>query len=414
MYDKAIIVVSFEDYTVNLGGVNKVILAHQEILISHGYKVIFICPCHIAKGLLGKEKWLVRVNGELQMIEDQNGVASFCRSFYVKGIQIHHLKNINIIQLESILNKVDADIFFYLHDYSTIIPDGNGTLLRENNTLYDYEHFDVDDYKNSPFYKKAKDIRLFFSEYSDRMKFIAPSDACKEIWSSVYPEYRDKIIVIYHQKEVGEYRRPQIQNEKIRVAFVGKQSSVKGWDIFEKVIETQKNNNLIYEFYSCGEDREQLEYVKNIKVDFHIGLDAMTQALRDQRIDIVLLLSICPETYSYTYYESKAADTYMLALANSGNIAAQIINVGNGKIFDDKEQLISYLNNAEVVKQDLKQFRESVHMAPKSLIENDEFLALFSSKQFASSTDSRYTPGIISRVLCAIYNTQEQIKSVLK
>jgi len=50
----------------------------------------------------------------------------------------------------------------------------------------------------------------------------------------------------------------------------------------------------------------------------------MTEALQDNNIDVAFLWSICPETFSFTLYESLAAGCTVLTNRNSGNIQAYV------------------------------------------------------------------------------------------
>ena len=296
---KIILAISYEDYVFNSGGVNKVILAQSEIAMSHGYSVVYLCPFHVAKGLIGKSQWLVRVDNEIAMVGTDNDVLTYVGilskdNYVISGIQIHHLKGINLDSLMNILNSITGNIYFYIHDYYTICPYASGNLLKDDDSLCEVIEGKTPKCKEcSRFNGNTRLIREFIYCLSKRTKFIAPSESCKKIWTSYYKEFADKTIVIYHQKLVGNYYGCNEQldlNSNVNLAFVGKQSSTKGWEDFKYIVSSLAGRSE-YNFFCCGNGNEIVNKVKKIEIDFHNGLDAMTCALRDNKIDVVLLLS---------------------------------------------------------------------------------------------------------------------------
>ena len=63
----------------------------------------------------------------------------------------------------------------------------------------------------------------------------------------------------------------------------------------------------------------------------------------EEKIDLVLLWSIMPETFSYTLYESMAAGCFVITHKNSGNIAITIKQNNKGEIIDNEADLIALL-----------------------------------------------------------------------
>ena len=61
--------------------------------------------------------------------------------------------------------------------------------------------------------------------------------------------------------------------------------------------------------------------------------------MEKDKIDIVMLLSNWPETYSYTMYEALAANCFILSNENSGNIEQNVRKEHWGIIYRDYETL---------------------------------------------------------------------------
>ena len=381
---KVVICVSYEDYLTNLGGTNKVILTQQKILLEHAISTIFVCPYRVSRGKIGKKYWLVRIDGRIVYVGKIADLISWLGhllndSVSVIGIQIHHLKNIQLNDLSQLLQYIgNTRILFYIHDLYTVCPK-NSSLIH-NGKVCDLTKSGVAECKKCDEYEKQKinSYSAFFQRFSNRIVFVTPSDYCKELWLLAYPGYRESVNVIYHQKMMGTYldnRKKIDPNSQIKIAFVGKQSNTKGWPNYKKIISSISNTNR-YKFFCFGEDTEKINNIENIMVDFHQGVNSMVEELRKNKIDVVFLLSLLPETYSYTYYESFAADTFIITYKSAGNIANQVELRKNGKVFENDLDIISYLNNENMLIDDINTYRKSSVYAPKDLQENDSFIDL--------------------------------------
>ncbi len=372
-------IINFSDYQKVLGGVNRVILAQIEKAKEQSISAVSICPVRVAKGLVSNYQWLIRVDNRPVLIGTDQQVLAYLyrlgkKDYNILAVQVHHVLRMNLSSLDFILKAIDAHVYFYIHDFYTICSRGMGNFIMDDGSLCRAALCEKPICKEcSCFNDNTSQVRHFIHGLNRNVSFIAPSDSCKRIWTSFYPEHSNNTIVIYHQILLGEYNdNIEVKSKsKINVAYVGAQSSIKGWEDF-KFISTKiaGNNNL----FCVGGHKENVPNVTNVSVDFHDGLEAMTKRLRDNKIDVVLLLSRWPETYSYTYYESIAAGAFIIAYDVSGNIADQIKQRGNGRVFTSKEGIVSYLNDTNQVIEDVNIFRTHGQRAPLRLEENDEFL----------------------------------------
>ena len=137
----------------------------------------------------------------------------------------------------------------------------------------------------------------------------------------------------------------KLLQEKINIAFVGSPIYSKGWNDFRDLVFSTKASNTEYAFYSFCKTNERIDGVTFVDVDFHKDLNAMTNSLKKNNIDVALLLSKWPETYSFTYYECLCANCFVLCYNVSGNIKRQVGERGNGKIFSSKEEIVQYLSS---------------------------------------------------------------------
>ncbi|MBZ9634148.1 glycosyltransferase [Clostridium sp. FP1] len=352
--NNTVFVISHSDYRTILGGTEKVIYEQQKLFLDKKISYIQIFPY----------KQIVSMSNEpdLQMIAlnvDSNLIGYFTISqlkimlfviqkldVNIMKVHIHHLLGFDISSIEKLLEYIKADIKFFLHDYYSICPHCN---LLKDDIYYCGDSHHISNYCSSCKYGKERvkhfeKINSFF--YKFNMIFIAPSEVAKNIWVKFFPELRDRVYVIPHQVLVGEYyKKNLLGNKTIKVAYVGSQQENKGWAVWRNFVKQNKYNYDIYHFGLCC---EKLSNVTNILVSFiEDGEGAMTEALKKYNIDIVILWSICPETYSFTYFESYCAGCFVITNPFSGNVAQQVIKNGNGVVLQNETDLNELFKNPD-------------------------------------------------------------------
>lgn len=374
MTKKYVITFSYGDCSRGTGGTDKAIMTQIHLLNGAGYTVLSLSP-HIEKN----NYWDVLLNGKIL------GVFSTKRfKAYISNLKncifcsfiIHHLKNIDIIELESLINYIDIPILFYLHDYYTICPIGG--LVRKNGIYCGIGFPEKDKCINCEFYN---DSIIILERYKDflcvnehRLTYIIPSDTAKQVWLQHYPEY--KVKVIYHQNLMGEYTGNNLllsDEEPLKIGFVGYQRPLKGWEPFKKAVAQAHKLGLNEFFYQFGWGDEKLPYIEQVSVDFQKSITAMTDALREQQIHVAVLWSTWPETYAYTYYESFAANCFVITNNMSGNVCTQVRERKNGIVVDDLSEILC---DEQRLRKLVNEFRENGHITPNNLKENEEFLSL--------------------------------------
>lgn len=377
-----VITISYGDFTTGVGGTDKAIAAQHEI-----YESLNVSTIHVFhRTQLWKLRnipdyiWGVCIDGvtvgfqsTIQICKYINKLASKGKCF--KGYVIHHLRDIHLPELVKILEISDACVWFYLHDYMTICPAG---LIKNKNEYCGASFPSLAKCKecklyNSEFEKHNEQIAGLFEYLKKRIHFVAPSDAAKEEWCQAYPQYSKKVIVVYHQKKLcttDRIRGQLPEKEPLKVAFVGYQAPLKGWYEWKKAI-TAIHGKTNYELFQFGRCSEHFEYVKEVKVDFRKSSSAMTDSLREHDVDCAVLWSLCPETYSYTYYESWAADAFVLTTPLSGNIADQVNLKKNGYVAQEGETLLDILLDEKKIREMINHYRLENREVPYEYSEND-------------------------------------------
>ena len=393
-FKRYILTVSYGDYTVGIGGTDKVILSQQKMFNENGISVLHISPLkNIGKIKLHINVWNVVEDGYEVGIYSTESIMNYLsfltqQKHVLNAIVIHHLKNIDIVELKKVIDTNEAPIYFYLHDYMTICPSGG--LVRNGQEFCGVYKISANNCKNCRFFSekliyKTELIENFFEGYINRLVFIAPSDSAKDVWANKYKSYSCKIIVIYHQELYGKYCEKLEEigtNDTIKIAFVGYQQDLKGWKHWEKAVKCAIANKCNYRFYQFGRVIDHIPYVEEVHVDFKKNMYAMTEELRKNKIDVAVLWSTWPETYSYTYYEAFAANCFILTNKMSGNIAFQVESRHNGQIGENLDSLSSILLDSDELLKKINTFRRSKIYGPEFMKESNQILEMIGINEF--------------------------------
>ena len=390
-YNEFVLSISYGNFFNCTAGTDKVILAQRDMLESVGISHIHIFPCSIRLPFTNKRftrYWGVIIDGHtLHQLYTPNEVIQILARIMkntkiLKEIHVHHLLYVNINQLEKILDVFVVPIKFYLHDYYTICLQHN--LLKNNIAYCGKGAVSQNKCAGCNYYFRSRDhytkIKKIFNKYQDRMHFISPSKVAKDIWCSAYPEYEKIATVIYHQSFVGRYLKNSeviLDEEPLKIAYVGTQTINKGWKQWRNGIRQAYELGCNEKYYHFGNTNDKIPYVEKVPVFFTSGkINAMVEALRANNIDVVVLWSICPETYSYTYYESTAANTFIITNKYSGNIAAMVFERNNGIVLDSEQAFIELICDEKKLRNLVNEFKSSKNYGPLNLIENTELLQL--------------------------------------
>ena len=375
MKEKCIIIISHSNYRIHSDGVEKYIGEISRILFEQQIHCIHLFPVVEANKKyikLGINKFFtgINVDGEFAGIfEEKNTerVLQRIQNLYnIDGVHIHHLKGWKLDLLTFLLNKLNKNLYLYIHDYLMICPyckeDGCdiyycSTYIRKpdkercSNCVYCNRA--IDEYKN---------IRSFIEIFKYRFKMIiVPSQSCRDIWCTTYDFLKTKVVIREHLI-CEKAKKPDLDIKKIRIAYIGRIAKHKGYPEWCKLVGSFAGIEG-FEFYYFGNEQIDGKYVTPIKVDFQDkSLPNMTEALKRHKINIVFLWSVHPETYCYTYYEALAAGCYVLTNKTSGNVASEVNNYKNGKIFNKLNETIDYLQAPSNVLSDLSSYTEDVYI----------------------------------------------------
>lgn len=298
------------------------------------------------------------------------------------GIYLHHLMNIDLRALSSILSVVKhGKLYIMVHDFYTACVQynllKNGEYYCGNALLTDGKCSNCKYYSESK--RKKEQITDFFKGLSRLdLCFIAPSKFVEHLWKQAYPQYSGLIMTVPHQVLCGKYsgNKEVIEDwRSLRIAYIGAQSQTKGWNAWKNALKKLSENHSSYSLFYLGTGREKLNNVSNISVSIQRdGSTAMYDALRDNEIHVAVLNSTCPETYSYTYYECLAANTFVITNVCSGNIATQIRLRKNGVVMKNSEDIGTLLSDEIELRKMVNIYRKSDECGPEILQDRTDWV----------------------------------------
>ncbi|MDD3415380.1 MAG: hypothetical protein PHY47_15455 [Lachnospiraceae bacterium] len=383
---KFVLSISYGNYQKFVGGTDKVIIAQKNALKKEGVSYVYLYP-RVSRFY---HFWEIIIDDEFLGIIDTNSFLQLIIKFIeedqciLQGMYIHHLLKANLNDIRLIFNKIQMSIILYIHDYYMICENyfllkngkqycGAGKVCSEkckvNGTCSSFQ-------KAIP---RSKEIEQFLKYYKERITCIAPSAFAGNLFQSTYSFLSNQIQIVPHLILHGEFQKEEsdIQNDRpVRIAYLGQQISMKGWEVYKQFVERTQDSQE-YEYHYFGTGKEAMSGVHYHEVSFQKkGSNAMVDALRKHQIDAVFLYSIWPETYSFTYYESMAANCYVITNKNSGNIADQVLKNRNGTVYENDTEIMN-----DSIKEKIGIWKKSGNLGPEWMEENNK--NLFTDKNVA-------------------------------
>lgn len=264
--------------------------------------------------------------------------------FEVEGLSIHHVMGFDLRFIEKVIEVTQKPkVVFWLHDFFSLCP---GYLLLRN----DLEFCSVPDVTSNAcnlcIYGEKRighlnEFESFFSQ--NTIEVISPSEFALILWKNAFPVKNVTATVCPHAFLEYQEPNPNLKtNEKIKIAFVGFPVYHKGWETWLRLTK-MFGSDPRYEFFLFSEIRRFSRNFKNVSVSVtKESRNQMAEQLRNNNIDVAFLWSVCPETFSFTLYESLSAGCSILTNGNSGNIQAYVReHPESGVVLESEDALIA-------------------------------------------------------------------------
>jgi glycosyltransferase involved in cell wall biosynthesis len=150
-------------------------------------------------------------------------------------------------------------------------------------------------------------LRKAFSErvLRGRVRIIAPSPSVARHYSELAPELKDSFEVIPHG--LPRFQAPPLRldypaGQRLRIVMLGSLAPHKGLDLFRTIHSRVRPFADLF-LLGCGEYGREFDGLKHVFVIPQYQWQELPQMLESIRPDLGLLLSVVPETFSYTLQE---------------------------------------------------------------------------------------------------------------
>jgi hypothetical protein len=360
-----VISVSHDRYVDNVGGTQIFIADEESKFAGNRFLYFHISPAVARLALAPKGESVglqVVLDGEFVGVASQDVVVAAIGALRTDHIGarifiVHSLLGHDTDGLAAVAEAFQpTDSFFWLHDYSSLCEGFN--LLRN----------DIAFCGAPPASSQGCRICCYGSERSrhahrvlglfERVPFhiVAPSAAALEIWlaGSELP-HLDARVHEHAQLTGGSLapaERPRtLESGPARIAFVGQRAFQKGYPFFREVV-TRTQGSAEYRFFHFATPDTSVPAFGVTHVPVSVTPDnprAMANALRQHDIDLVLVLSPWPETFSYVTYEAFAAGADVVAFAGGGNVPRAVRSQNRGIVLSDENALYEAFTGGAIV-----------------------------------------------------------------
>lgn len=276
------------------------------------------------------------------------------------------------------------DFYFFCLNYFLLNQNGNFCEFAVDHCKDCIAHFQNGIYSS----ETLKEWRaLCYELLKNATQVIAPSGYVKETYQKLYPSI--PIDVIEHHIDL-EPKLGHWQDKKtINIAFLGGISKIKGSELLEKFVKNSSKNSEIKVHLFGISDRAYLnENHVNYTCHGEYKRTDLPQLFQENAIDLVCILSIMPETYSYTLSEAVVLGVPVLGF-DIGAIGSRIKTSGCG-------WLIPVTSDEKVLRKEIKKcYNKKEYQQKLANIEQYQ-ASLISTRKMAQSYHKYYQKQIES------------------
>jgi hypothetical protein len=242
---------------------------------------------------------------------------------------------------------------FWAHDYSSICV--GYTLLRNDAAYCGAPPLDSMSCRICVYGERRAAHLAQIGRLFETIAFhvVAPSQAALDIWlqRAGLPHLSARVHAHCELVPSGPPHPERSQEGPVRVAFIGYARTHNGWPLLLDLLGRTRMLGAYHFVHLGAADTVAIEAgTEHHLVETSPGNpDAMLTAVRTHAIDLVLVLSTWPETFSYVTFEALAGGADVVCLRDSGNIADTVLRQGRGVVAADEKSLNDFFVSLRAV-----------------------------------------------------------------
>ncbi len=341
------------------GGANHYTTARKEEYIKENKKVLhliydYYASCYIVHFDYQEYHYSFTLTG-LQEIKELFSYLKFKEIFVNNLVSFEKTPEL-LAWIEELTNKHQASLIIPIHDYYALCPnytllDPNGVFCEVPNSLQKcQECMKTNDLEWRTFVNGEIDMRQWRGDWENILtladKIICFSGSSKEILLRAYKTLdTNKIEIIPHQvaplPPVTLNSKPK--GSPITIGILGAINQAKGANIIESLVHTIDKEKLNINVVLIGEISKNISS-DTFKVTGRYDRDALPSLVQKEAIDIFLIPSVCPETFSYTTGEIMMMDMPLMVF-DVGAPALRVKEYNKGVVLskDYLQNLIAHI-----------------------------------------------------------------------
>jgi hypothetical protein len=351
-----------DNYRVIPGGVQLCIQREEQAAIARGWAYLQFhpwqpLPCLAPAGDGGDLPVTLVLNGTpigtATMAALTAAVARSVEAGRMVRLVVHHLLGHSPEALAALARATRVrEVPFWLHDFFTLCP---SYTLQRNGLVFCGA---PDAGSNacglcvfgSERHQHQSRVRAFFEELP--VHAVAPSQVTADFWSAKSGLPVQRLSTIPH---VVLDERPRAAPERIdpgapiTVGFLGATVVHKGWPVFMELMDGYSTPGIRFVVLSDKRPKAAVDDWQRVHVTTETP-DAMSRAVAEAGVDIVLHWATWPETFSFTTFEAMTAGAWVLTNPVSGNVQAAVRATGRGAVIEDLAALDRLFADGGVVR----------------------------------------------------------------
>ncbi len=359
--NRLILAVTHDNYRRNGGGVQLCLQREEAMSEEHGAAYLAIYPlrplprlAHPAEtpdpdvGLILNGQYL----GPASMSRVTEAVTGLRGDAEEISLVIHHLIGHLTEAIADLARAAGtSECLFWAHDFFALCP--SFTLQRNDVGYCDAPPAISNACALCRYGAERKDhltrMNAFFSDLDVHVVF--PSESTQSIWhrrAGVTPARETVLPHIELTHTAHAAPTDATFDAAVRVGFLGRPATYKGWPLFEKLVLQHRNDDR-YAFFYLGTTDIGLPDVTSAAVDVTAeNPDAMTDAVASHELDLVIHWASWPETFSITAYEALSGGAYLVTNSVSGNIADTVERIGRGLVLQTEDEILAAFDSGTI------------------------------------------------------------------
>ena len=246
--------------------------------------------------------------------------------------------------IETVAEKTEAELIIPIHDFYAICP--SYTLLNEEGK---YCHVPSLETCKICMTKNMQEWRNYYQEEIDMPKWralwlsllkqsdtiLSFSNSSKEILLKAYPELdQEKVTLLPHQtKPLAPVSLSTKEHTTLTIGILGAIDYIKGSHIVKQMVQLIEKNDLDINVVVIGEITEPIRS-KHFQVTGRYQREKLPSIIEEHHVDIFLIPSIWPETFSYTTQEIMMMELPLMVF-NLGAPAERVSKYEKGYVIDE-------------------------------------------------------------------------------